>query len=379
MKKKIIITIMFSMGLFSILFFLNSNKSSNQDNKKTTYINKKNIKSQDTSNIEKNTKNSTYIDNYDYLSLPSVQVNKITTKSGVLNFEIESSSASKVSLVDVYTNKQEKEFPIKNNKVEIKLKDVNTLGSRYDLLLKEEKWKKLKLNKKEIKIENGFGIINNEGFEISFGQIFVDYDKEEDLFFKSLNQYRKSKGINKVKRMKSIDKLSKQRVKDEVSEKKYNFHYTKSTGYSNIALLNEGIVKSNCDKNKNFEAIKYCNFKLKEKNFNVNIHSNDFEQITRGIIFAYTNLAALKISPIHNTDLISKEKNYIGIGMFGNYNFRKLNTEIIKVYGPKLDHTASQASSAYINNVFSNGIKSPENQEKSKSRWLNVALSFYML
>lgn len=357
----------FIVSLFGILFSLYSNFMQDHAGDK---IPEANIKKQ----VYKN------FDNYDFINLKSLNVSSIATNKEEMKIYYNGDNNLTFKLVDVYNHNIVKEFKSSKNAIVIKSKDVKNLTSRYDLLttIKGEVTK-LDLIHEQISLNHGFGIIDNEGLELSFNKIVVDEEQEFKLFVDDINYYRKSIDKKPLNVDSKINKLSKVRTNDEVENKTYNFHYSKSTGFSNAALINAGVVKSECGSKVNIKDNKYCNITYKQKKFSVNIHNNDFEQITRGILFAHSNLEALKNSPIHNRDIISEQKETIGGAMSSDKKSYLLEKEPITMYGPKQDHTESQAASAYINNNFSNGIKKPQDQEQYPVEFLNTALSFYLI
>lgn len=317
---------------------------------------------------------------YDFINLKSLPVISEVIKNKDLVLTYQGPKNVTFSLVDVYTNKVAKEFKSANNQITLKYNDVKDLTSRYDLLTKVNNIvTKLKTNDFALSTKNNFVLIDNGGLELSFNHVALDLKKEFKIFVNDVNFYRKSLGLKKLNVDDKISELSQIRTQDEVNAKEYNFHYSKTTGYSNLALLNAGIVNSNCAKTKNFEENKFCDFNYKGKKFTVNIHNNDFEQITRGILFAHQNIMALKESPIHNRDLMSETKTHIGGAFFANDKALTLQKQTIQMYGPRLDHTDDQAMSAYINNDFNQGIKAPKEQEKYPVKFLNAAFSFYLI
>lgn len=322
---------------------------------------------------------------YDFINLPFLKVKSIKTSRDDMKINFDNKGHKKLTfnLVDVYDNKVQKTFTSSESSLRIKYDDVSSYTSRYDLLTKVNgvttKLLSGDLNNSKMSLQNNFGIINNGGLELCFNRIFVDFDNEFKIFFKDLNYYRKSIGVSAVKYDKKISDLALIRANDEVNDSAYNFHYSSSTGYSNIALINSGAVDSDCGKIKDLETNKFCNIKYKGKSFSVNVHGNDFEQITKGILFAHQNLIALKASQIHNADLISPNKSYIGGGFAGSKLTTMLQTSDIIMYGPLQDHTIDQANDAYIDGDFSKGIKKPSDQQKTKVKFLNTSFSIYMI
>lgn len=319
-------------------------------------------------------------DKYDFINLESYNLTQYKVDNGDLVFDYQGPKNLTFSLVDVYSNNEILKIKAKNNTIKIKGSNFSKLNSRYDLLTKENGViKKLNLGEFETKIDQNFAIINNKGLELSYNRVFVDYDKEFKIFFEDLNYYRQSINLKPLSLDEKISQLSKTRTNDEVQNKEYNFHYTKTTGYSNVALINANILTSSCGKNLDLELNKLCDVKYKNKDFNINPHNNDFEQITRGLMFAHENLEALKDSPIHNRDLISENKTHIGGNFSGTKNSLLLKKENVIIYGPKEDHTDTQGQSAYINNDFNSGIKNPKDQEQDKIKFINVAFSIFLI
>lgn len=319
-------------------------------------------------------------DKYDFINLEAYNLTQYKVDNNQLIFNYQGPKSLTFSLVDVYSNKEVLKIKAKNNTIKINGSDFSKLNSRYDLLTKQNGvLKKLNLGGFETKIDQKFAIINNQGLELSYNRVFVDYDKEFKIFFNDLNYYRQSINLKPLSLDENISQLSKIRTEDEVKNKEYNFHYTKTTGYSNVALINANILTSSCGKKLDLEINKACDVKYKNKDFNINSHNNDFEQITRGLLFAHENIEALKDSPIHNRDLISENKTHIGGCFSGTQNAQQLKKSIITIYGPKEDHTDVQGQGAYINNDFNSGIKRPSEQEQDKIKFLNVAFSIFLI